>query len=387
MKKIYCDNSATTPVFPEVIKEIDNYLSDGWGNASSVYTIGRESKFNMENARARVAKILNCEPEEIYFTSGGSESDNIFVKGCFKPSSAIITTSMEHPAIRNACDSLKEQDCLKITLSPNSQGLITLESLMELEGIIKKEQPIFATIMLVNNETGMIQPIKEISKYLKSICPNIIIHTDAVQAVGKVILDVKNLGVDSMSLSGHKFGAPKGIGILYLKKGIECKPLIDGGGQEMGLRSGTENIPYIMGIAKALELTYENFDKKIEELADFDYDFGFQILDKIPEARFNVPFNTSAPRAQGIFNIRFNGINAQNLLLFLDNAGIYVSAGSACHSDSDTPSHVLKAIGLTDEQALSSLRFSFKHPLSEEDINYIIETLKEGIKFQQKYDV
>ncbi len=386
MKEIYCDNSATTPVYPEVIQEMEKYFKRHWGNPSSIYVKGRLARNEIENARDRIAKILNCNPNEIYFTSGGSESDNIFIKGCFKEGSAIITSEIEHPAVLNACRAIHRNGSLQITLKVNKDGVIDMDFLKSISSLIKKEKPIFASLMLVNNETGVIQPIKEISQYLKSLVPNILIHTDAVQAAGKVSLDVKELEVDSMSLSGHKFGAPKGIGILYLKDGIKCNPLIDGGGQEMGLRSGTENVPYIMGIAKALEITYNHFcDQELQEdFRIFDAEFAHKILYTIPEAHLNT---NGYNEAKGIFNFRFDGVDAQNLLLYLDLRGIYVSAGSACHSDSNTPSHVLKAMGLTDEEALSSLRFSFKNPLSTSEVNYIITTLKNGIKSQKKYDV
>jgi cysteine desulfurase len=382
MKEIYCDNSATTPVYPEVIEEMETYFKDVWGNPSSIYARGRIAKQHIEVARLRVAQILNCEPEEVYFTSGGSESDNLFIKGCFKENSTIITSPIEHPAVLNACKAIHKLGAIQITLPVNDEGAIDMYRVKELSSLIQKEKPIYATVMLVNNETGAIQPIRELANYLRELVPNIIIHTDAVQAVGKVSLDVKKLGVDSMSLSGHKFGAPKGIGIFYLKKGIECNPIIDGGGQESGLRNGTENVPYIMGITKALEMTYQDFDNKQREMFEFDSKFIGKILSEIKEAKLNLSLNSN--RAYGVINIRFNGINAQNLLLYLDNNDIYVSAGSACHSDSDSPSHVLKAIGLTDDEALSSLRFSFKHPIPDEDIDYIVQTLKDGISLQKQ---
>lgn len=387
MEEIYCDNSATTPVYPEVIREMNIYFLKHWGNPSSIYAKGRLAKYVITNARERIAKILNCSPDEIYFTSGGSESDNLFIKGCFKENSAIITSPIEHPAIMNACKQIHTLGALQITLPITKSGIIDIEGVKKLKNLIQKEKPIYASVMLVNNETGVIQPIQELSKLLKSYVPNIIFHTDAVQAVGKMKLDVQELGVDSLSLSGHKFGAPKGIGILYLKRGIKCNPLINGGGQEQGLRSGTENVPYIMGIARALEITYQGFDKKMIEMEEFDYRFRYKILNGIKEAYSNIPENAIRCKAKGIFNIAFQGINAQNLLLYLDNHDICVSAGSACHSDSDTPSHVLKAMGLTDDEALSSLRFSFKEPISNNDIDYIIKTLKDGIRQQKKYDV
>ena len=254
----------------------------------------------------------------------------------------------------------------------------------EIKDLIKKENPIYATMMLVNNETGIIQEIELMASYLRSIAPNIIIHTDAVQAVGKTSIDVKKLGVDAMSLSGHKFGAPKGIGIFYLKKGIKCSPLIDGGGQEYGLRSGTENVPYIMGITKALEITQERYEdeKHIKEMWEFDGALRQQLSQSLPIVKFNTP---NGCNSAGIINVRFDGIDAQNLLLYLDSKGISVSAGSACHSDSNTPSHVLKAMGLSDEEALSSLRFSFISPLTKSEMKYFIKTLKDGIEIQQKY--
>lgn len=385
MKEIYCDSAATTAVYPEVIEEMEKYFKQDWGNPSSIYTKGRLAKEAIEDARERVAKILNCKPNEIYFTSGGSESDNIFIKGCFKEGSAIITSEIEHPAVLNACKSIHTLGSLQITLKVNEDGVFDRKFIKDISNLIKKEKPIFATLMLMNNETGVSQPIKSISHYLKKIIPNIIIHTDAVQAVGKRPLDIKELGVDSMSLSGHKFGAPKGIGILYLKEGIKCKPLIDGGGQEMGLRSGTENVPYIMGIAKALEITTNKLTiHKYGEMSRFSRNFLMKLLREIPIAELNNPI---AVRYSGIFNIRFNGVDAQNLLLYLDSKGICASAGSACHSDSNTPSHVLKAMGLTNEEALSSLRFSFASPITDEEIDYIIQSLKEGIELQKKYNV
>lgn len=384
MKEIYCDNSATTPIYPAVIKEIETYFKNIWGNPSSIYAKGRIAKEAIINARERVAKILNCDPEEVYFTSGGSESDNLFIKGCFKENSAIITSPIEHPAIINACKSIHKLGSLQITLPVNTNGIVDIEGVQQLEALIKRERPIYASIMLVNNETGMIQPIKELVEMFKKWLPNIIFHTDAVQAAGKVKLDVQELGVDALSLSGHKFGAPKGIGILYLKKGIKCQPLIDGGGQEQGLRNGTENVPYIMGITKALELTYYGFENHLYKMEEFDVRLINTFLNEFKDIKINGSlFN----RVAGVMNISFKGINAQNLLLYLDNNNIYVSAGSACHSDSDTPSHVLKAMGVTDDEALSSLRFSFKEPLSDKDIYRLINTLKEGIELQQKYDL
>lgn len=384
MKEIYCDSSATTPVHPIVIREMERFFKRQWGNPSSIYTRGRVAKSEVLDARVRVANILNCKPNEVYFTSGGSESDNIFIKGCFKENSAIITSSIEHPAVLNSCKSLKMLGALQITLQVGKNGIIDIDFLKGISNLIKKEKPIYATLMLVNNETGVIQPIAKIAQYLRSLVPNIIIHTDAVQAVGSVSLDVQELGVDSMSLSGHKFGAPKGIGILYLKEGIKCKPLIDGGGQEMGLRGGTENVPYIMGITKALEIAqshYKDLDFQ-HKFRAFDIDFCKRIINEIPEAHLNT---SGEGEISGVLNFRFDGIDAQSLLLYLDAHNICVSAGSACHSDKNTPSHVLKAMGLTDEEALSSLRFSFKKPLPKSDIDYIITTLKEGIKSQQKY--
>ena len=385
-KIIYCDNSATTKVYPEVAKEIEKYFVECYGNPSSVYSLGRIAKNYINEARKRVAKILNCDPEEVYFTSGGSESDNIFVKGCFKEGSAIITSPIEHPAILNACKAIHKLGSLQITLPVNKSGIIDLEQVKQLEGLIKREKPIYATVMLVNNETGMIQPIKELCSYLKSICPNLIFHTDAVQACGKVSIDVKELGVDSLSLSGHKFGAPKGIGILYLKKGIHCNPLIDGGGQENGLRSGTENVPYIMGITKALEITHKKYLRSLQPygMKEFDAFFLTELLYWIKDAKLN---GEPSNRAYGVFNICFSGVNAQNLLLYLDNHDICVSAGSACHSDKDTPSHVLRAMGLSEDEALSSLRFSLKDPISSSSIRYIIKTLQDGIAQQKKYEI
>lgn len=377
--ELYLDNSATTQPYPEVVKEINTFLSTYWGNPSAITLFGRVAKTDIENARQRVAKILNCEPDEIYFTSGGSESDNTFVKGCFKDNCSFITSPIEHPAIKNACKAICSLGAHQITLPILPEGKIDMRGVKQLEKLHLKEKPKFMTVMLINNETGMIQPIKELTEYFKSILPSIIIHTDAVQAAGKMKLDVKELGVDSLSLSGHKFGAPKGIGILYLKKGIECKPLIDGGGQEKGLRSGTENVPYIMGVTKALEITYNNLNKKLDEMEQFDKKFYDRITQEIPQAKLNSGW---LDKACGIFNFRFEGINAQSLLSYLDYNGIYISAGSACHSDSEEPSYVLTAMGLSREEAQSSLRFSMNRPLLDSEMDYLIKTLKDGIKLQ-----
>ena len=305
-----------------------------------------------------------------------------FIKGAFEKNCNFITSQIEHPAVLESCKQLYfYRGCNIITLSPDKDGVITLESLAKEEKKIKSLQPKFATIMLVNNETGMIQPIKELFKTLRKWCPNIICHTDAVQAVGKTSLDVQDLGVDSLSLSGHKFGAPKGIGILYVKNGVKLNPLINGGGQENGLRSGTENVPDIMGITKALEITEHNRILNHVKMVEFDEMF----LTKMWNNFSNIQLNGSHyDRALGIFNICFKGISAQNLLLFLDFYNIFVSAGSACHSDSDEPSHVLTAMGVSKEDALASLRFSFKEPIDSKKIDYIIDKLKKGINLQKE---
>ena len=372
MNTIYLDNNATTKTDEEVVKAMMPYLLENYGNPSSIYKIGRENRKAIEEARETVAQILNCEPNEIYFTSGGSESDNTAIRGIaysyIKKGKHIITSKIEHPAVLETCKQLEKEGFEVTYIGVNENGIIDLE---ELKKAIKPTTTLI-TIMYANNEIGTLQPIKEIGEIAKE--NKIIFHTDAVQAVGNIKIDVKELNIDSLSLSGHKFYGPKGIGALYVKKGVQFNKLINGGHQERNKRAGTENVAGIVGLAKAMELAYSNLDehnKKIKELRDY---YVSQVKEKIPYIKINGDMEKRLP---GNSNISFRFIEGESLLLNLDLKGICASSGSACTSGSLDPSHVLLAIGLPHEIAHGSLRISIGKYNTKEEIDYVVENLVE----------
>jgi len=370
MKIRYFDHAATTAVKEEVLKEMLPFFSIEYGNASSLYSIGRQSKRAVDKARQRVAKAINCEAKEVYFTSCGSESDNLALKGIAyankEKGNHIITTKIEHPAIIQTCKTLEKQGFEVTYLNVDNEGLINLQ---ELENSIK-DTTILISIMFANNEIGTIQPIKEVGEIAKK--HQIFFHTDAVQAIGNVRIDVDYLNIDLLSMSAHKFYGPKGIGALYIRKGIEFERIQDGGHQEKNKRAGTENVAGIVGLGKAIELAYENFDeynKKLMELRDY---FISQIEQKVPNAKLN---GHRTRRLPGNANISFKGIDGQLLLLKLDEKGICASSGSACTSGASSPSHVLTAIGLTSEYAQGSLRITIGEDNTKEDIDYLVRAI------------
>jgi len=372
MKNIYFDNAATTKLDEEVLQEMMPYLKENYGNASSIYKLGRESKKAVEDSREKIAKVLNCKPNEIYFTAGGSESDNTAIKGIAKANKSkgnhIITSKIEHPAVLETCKSLEKEGFEVTYISVDENGIINLE---ELKKSIK-DTTILISIMFANNEIGTIQPIEEIGKIAKE--NNIYFHTDAVQAVGSLKIDVQKLNIDSLSLSGHKFYGPKGIGALYIKSGIKFEKFVDGGHQERNKRAGTENVAGIVGIGKAIELAYNNLDehnKKIKELRDY---YVEQVRLKIPYIKVNGDIEKRLP---GNSNISFRFIEGEGLLLNLDLKEICASSGSACTSGSLDPSHVLLAIGLPHEIAHGSLRITIGKYNTKEEIDYLLENLVE----------
>lgn len=370
MNDIYFDNAATTKLDPKVLEEMMPYLTNEYGNASSIYKLGRNNRKAIESAREKIAKVINASPDEIYFTSGGSESDNTAIRGISytykNKGNHIITSKIEHPAVLETCKEL-EKDGFEVTyLNVDENGFIDLK---ELENSIK-ETTILISIMSANNEIGTIEPIKEIGEIAKK--HNVYFHTDAVQAVGSVNIDVKDMNIDSLSMSAHKFYGPKGIGALYIKKGIRFKNLITGGHQEKGKRAGTENVPAIVGMGKAIELAYDEINEKnkyIKELRDYYIE---EVTKKIPYIKINGDLNSRLP---GNANISFRYIEGEGLILNLDNKGICASSGSACTSDSLEPSHVLLAIGLPHEIAHGSLRVSIGKYNTKEEIDYLIENL------------
>lgn len=367
---IYFDNAATTPVRKEVYDEILPYFMQYYGNASSVYTIARESKKALEKAREQVAKALNADIDEIYFTAGGSESDNFALKGIAeameKKGKHIITTQIEHHAILHTCEYLQQRG-FEITYLPvDEYGKISLE---ELKNAIRKDT-ILISVMFANNEIGTIQPIKEIGAIAQE--KGVYFHTDAVQAVGHVKIDVKEMNIDLLSLSGHKICAPKGIGAIYIKKGVAINPLIHGGAQEKRRRAGTENIAGIVGLGKAIELANEEIEQNATKVSALRDKLINGILEKIPYSKLN---GHPTDRLPGNCNISFEFIEGESMLLLLDSKGIAASSGSACTSGSLDPSHVLLAIGLPHEKAHGSLRMTLEHYNTEEEVDIVLEEL------------
>lgn len=370
MREIYLDHAATTKLKKEVLDSMLPFLTEQYGNPSTIYTLGREAKKAMDIAREQVAKALNAKPNEIFFTGSGTESDNWAIKGIAyankEKGKHIITSNIEHHAIIHTCKFLQKEG-FDITYVPvDNEGIINLE---ELKKAIRPDT-ILISVMLANNEIGTIQPIKEISKIAKE--HRIYLHTDAVQAVGSIPVDVEDLGVDLLSLSGHKIYGPKGIGILYIKSGTKISPFIHGGGQERGKRAGTENVANIVGIGKAIELATKDipeYSAHLQQLRDMTIE---GILKQIPHTRLN---GHSEKRLPGNVNISFEYIEGESILLMLDSKGISASSGSACTSGSLDPSHVLLAIGLPHEIAHGSLRLTFGEENTKEDVKYLLETL------------
>lgn len=368
----YFDHAATTKVNEEVLKEMLPYLKEEYGNPSSLYTIGRSSKRAIEQARKQVALLINCNPNEIYFTGCGSESDNLAIKGIAyanrKKGRHIITSKIEHPAVLHTCKHLEREGFSITYLHVDKEGIVNLE---ELKNSIRNDT-ILISIMFANNEIGTIQPINEISKIAKMY--NIPFHTDAVQGCGNVQIDVKRMGIDMLSLSGHKLYAPKGIGAVYIKQGLEFEKIQDGGHQEKDKRAGTENVAGIVALGKACELARVNMNKNIIHLTQLRDYYISQIEEKILKVKLN---GSREKRLPGNANFSFEGIDGEALLLNLDGKGICASSASACSSGSSEPSHVLMAIGLEKETANSALRVTFGEENTKEDVDYLVDNLVE----------
>lgn len=380
MEKIrYFDHAATTATKEEVLKEMLPYFNMEYGNPSSMYSIGRKTRKVVEEARRKVALAIGGDSKEIYFTSCGSESDNLAIKGVAyanrKKGNHIITTKIEHPAVLHTCKHLEKEGFRVTYLNVNSEGVISLE---ELENAICNDT-ILISIMFANNEIGTIQPISEIGKIAKN--HNIYFHTDAVQAVGNVKINVEELNVDLLSMSAHKFYGPKGMGALYVKTGVNFEKIQDGGHQERNMRAGTENVAGIVGLGKAIELAYKNFDEYNEKLTNLRDYYISQVEEKIPNVKLN---GHRVKRLPGNANISFVGVDGEALLLNLDMRGICASSGSACTSGSLAPSHVLVAIGLSSEIAQGSLRVTFGDENIKEDVDYLVQSLVEIVEKLRK---
>jgi cysteine desulfurase len=371
----YMDHSATSPVDPEVLEAMLPYFTSNFGNASTLYTLGREARGAMENARKQVSSLIGSKPEEVYFTSGGTESDNIAIKGTVshlkKKGNHIITSSIEHPAVDETCKYLEKNGYQVTYLPVGEYGIVKITDVEE----AIKDETILITIMHANNEIGTIQPIAEIGKLVRE--KGIIFHTDAVQTVGKIPVNVEELNVDLLSISAHKLYGPKGIGALYIKNGLRVDPLLHGGGHERGIRPGTENVAGIVGLGKACQIAQENLDENIEYVTILREKLIKGILETIEQSFLN---GHPTKRLPNNANFRFSSIEGESLILQLDTKGIAASTGSACSSKKLEPSHVLMAIGLEEVDAHGSLRISLGKENTEEDIDYTINAIGEVVE-------
>jgi cysteine desulfurase len=374
MRYVYLDHSATTPVRPEVVDAMLPYFADHAGNASSLHKAGQRAKKALDEARDTVARALGADPKETYFTSGGTESDNQAIVGVARAQAQrgrhLITTTIEHYAVLNVCQWLEGQGFAVSYVRVDQQGLLDMQALAD----GRRPDTVLISVMLANNEVGTVQPLAEITRLAHE--RGILVHTDAVQAVGKMPVRVDELGVDLLSLTAHKFCGPKGIGALYVRRGTPVEPLLHGGHQEQALRPGTQNIPAVVGLAAALRLAVAEMPAEAARLAALRYRLLQGILTHIPDVQINGHPSLHLPN---ILNVSLSGVEGESLLLALDIKGIAVSTGSACAAGSTDPSHVLQAMGLERARASGSVRFSLGHTTSEEDIDYTLQTLVEVV--------
>ncbi len=373
-KRIYLDNAATTSVLPEVFESMRPFFTENYANASAVYTFGQEARQAMDSARAVIAKTLNARPSEIYFTAGGSESDNWALKAVAEKLSDkgkhIITTKIEHHAILHTCEYLEEHGFEVTYLTPDSDGIISADAV---EAAIRPDT-ILISVMTANNEIGTIEPIAKIGAVAKK--HGVIFHTDAVQAYAHIPMDVQAMNIDLLSASGHKFHGPKGIGFLYVREDVKIGPLIHGGAQERNRRAGTSNIPGIVGMAKAAEVVtacMEETMSRQQELRNYLID---RLVNEIPHTTVN---GSVEHRLPANVNVCFDFVEGETVLILLDQAGICASAGSACTSGSLEPSHVLLSLGVNQELAHGSLRISMGEDTTKEDLDFVVDKLKEII--------
>jgi len=371
MHRVYLDNNATTPVLPEVFEAMRPYFGEHFGNASSIHHHGQETRAAVESARESVAGLLGCTASEVIFTSGGTESDNLAIAGLVKAGDHVITSGIEHHAVLHAAKNLEQIGCEVTVLPADGRGLVDPDDVKR--GLRPATKLI--TVMMANNETGVLQPVEEIGKLAAEA--EVLFHTDAVQAAGKVPIDVKRMHCHALSISGHKLHGPQGTGALFLKKGTQLQPLFHGGRHERSRRAGTENVPGIVGLGKAAKLASESFNNgAIERLAAMRDRLQRVVLSCIEGTTVN---GDGAPRVPNTANIRFDDIEGESLVIALDLKGLAVSTGAACSSGAIEPSHVLIAMGLRPEQARASIRFSLGKQTTEEDIDFAIQLLPETV--------
>lgn len=378
--RVYLDNSATTAVASEVISAMLPHFSEEMGNAQSVHSFGQRAKSALERARRQVAALINASPAEIVFVSGGTEADNFAIRGVAaaheQKGRHIITTKIEHPAVLATCEALESAGFQVTYLPVSSQGRVSVEDVREAIG----DETILISIMHANNETGTIQPIKEIASLVAEARASghghLYFHTDAVQSMGKVPIDVKLLGVDLLSLSAHKIHGPKGTGALYVKKGTRLAKLLHGGHHERDRRGGTENVPGIVGLGRATELARVEFDERTSRMREMRDYLEQQIIARVQNVQVNGDVERRVPN---ISNLTFQGLDGESLLIALDLKGIAVSTGSACASGSLEPSHVLTALGLSREEVRGSLRLSLSAYTTREEIDYTVAALEETV--------
>ena len=370
MKRQYFDHNATTPAAPEVVRALLPYLENNYGNASSIHTFGQDARSGVEQARRQVAALLNAKPAEIVFTSGGTESDNLAVLGVVrasaKPRKHVITTTIEHPAVLATCRHLEDEGVEVSYISGGSKGAVAVE---DVRAAIRPET-VLISVMHANNELGTVQPIQQIARLAREA--GIPFHTDGVQSAGKLTTDVQELGVDLFALSGHKIYAPKGVGALYVRKGTVLEPVVFGGRHERGRRPGTENVPGIVGLGKAAELARGNLASESARLAGLRDRLEGGIIERIEHVTVN---GGGRERTPNTTNIRFDYIEGEAMVIALDLKGVAVSSGAACSSGAVEPSHVLTAIGLSADQARSSIRFSLGKQNTEADVEALIEAV------------
>ena len=378
---VYMDHAGTTPMAPEVLRAMTPYFTQLFGNPSSIHTVGQEARYALDDARERVARVLNCRPREVVFTGGGTESDNAAIVGVAtalqETGKHIVTSSVEHHAVLHTCQHLESLGFEVTYLPVDSDGIVQPDAVL---GAITP-QTTLVSVMYANNEIGVVNPIPQISAAVKSraseLSRTILLHTDAVQAAGYLDLDVRKLGVDLLSLSGHKFHGPKGTGVLFIRRGAPFLPYILGGGQERERRSGTENIPGIVGLSVALETANGQRETNSRHCAALRDRIVQQVLERVPGSRLN---GHSTQRLPNNANFSFSGIEGEPILLGLDMAGIAASSGSACSSGSLEPSHVLLALGQSAEVARGSLRLTLGKDNTEEEVDYLLEVLPDLVE-------